>query len=432
MRSLSPREIRVTSPRALTPRMAAKVAAARVQAANLSLPTTTRNTPTSPLAASHGKIPPTDIPVPSRPTKPITPKSSDGPVGDQPRDKPSWPAVPFDSPVSPNLDDMFRPQNASASVSAETLKRMQGSPPKQPTTEWRPPRPPRPKSPDLSSFGHARTLSHTMSPELAEQLRSPTSATHTTNSPVSPDVEPKPRLRGRAGSVSIKGLRSQMSGKNLNLRWGSDKDKEPMPASNKETVGLFKGATEGQSASTFASLRDSLPATGEFGQVEPTSAGQVDSGSAGSGGKHSIASRFFSFGRRGSTKDIHPAQRSVSAPKTVTISSPISSSFHKVDSNTSTTPLRPSESSGKLASPPTAPDPTISPPVALAMLPHSPSSPASPRSVKRKPVPGIDGVVSVDGHLHGESGMRPSDSLSSMRSFVLEDAPKRRAGKNLA
>lgn len=225
-----------------------------------------------------------------------------------------------------------------------------------------------------------------------------------------------------------------MSGKNLNLKWGNDKDKEPMPSTTKETVGLFKGATEGTSASTFASLRDSLPATGEFGQVESATLPQAqEAGSApapapGSGGKHGLASRFFSFGRRGSTKDVHPAQRSVSAPKTATISSPISSSFHKVESNT--TPLsRASESSARLASPPAANE--VSPPVVPAILPQSPSSPASPRSVKRKPVPGFEGVVS-DSHGHGEDGMRPSDSMNSMRSFVLADPPKGKAAKNLA
>jgi hypothetical protein len=57
--------------------------------------------------------------------------------------------------------------------------------------------------------------------------------------------------------------------------------------------------------------------------------------------------------------------------------------------------------------------------------PQSPQSPASPRSVKRKPVPGFDEVYDVP-----IDGMRVSESLGSMRSFVLEDPPKRR-GKNL-
>jgi hypothetical protein len=206
-----------------------------------------------------------------------------------------------------------------------------------------------------------------------------------------------------------------MSGKNLNLKWGHDKDKDKeMPA--KETVGLFRGVSEGPSASSFVSLQDSLPATqvaSEFGQVTSHAGPDV-------GGKHGLATRFFSFGRRGSTKDKEhqPTQRSVSAPKTATISSPIASSFQKVDQ--ATVVIRSSESSVRLGSL----DHTTSPPNPLAPLPQSPSSPASPRSVKRKPVPGIAEAV-------GERAMRPSDSLSSMRSFVLEDPPKGRP-KNLA
>ena len=200
-----------------------------------------------------------------------------------------------------------------------------------------------------------------------------------------------------------------------------------------ETVGLFKGATEHQHTSSFASLRDSIPAgsVSEFGQSQSPSRPHAQTLSTlpshpsesarASGEKHGLASRFFSFGRRGSTKDVKDTpigHRSVSAPKPGSISSPIASSLQRLDDK----PRRPSDSSVHVVSP-----------IAAGILAGetlgqgvSPQSPASPRSVRRKPVPGFEGVNG-----DGVGGMTGSESLSSMRSFVLEDPPKRRP-KNLA
>lgn len=434
MRQLSPREIRVTSPRALTPRMAAKVAAARLQADSLSLPANPRAKPSSPLAASHTferapPLPPRPAPAAAAATAAVPKQKTE----EAPLTRPAWPAVPFGSPDSPNIDEVFRPQNVQAGVSAETLRRMQASPPKVPTTDWKPVRPPRPQSPDLTSFGHNRTLSHTLSPELLDHLRSPDAAAMSSpdGEATTKDKEGKPRLRGRAASVSMRGIRKRISGKNLHMQWG-EKDKEKkddvpaMPRENEAPVGLFRGASDIAGASSFASLRESQSPVDEFGQV--TGASQPP-GSAGS--KHGLASRFFSFGRKTSasasaSKDLPaPTQRSVSAPKTTTISSPITSSFHRIESRADA--RRPSESSTHHpASPPSSSKPLpYSPSKSFINPPQSPQSPASPRSVKRKPVPGFDGVYDVP-----LDGMRGSESLSSMRSFVLDEPPKRR-GKNM-
>lgn len=178
MRQLSPREIRITSPRVLTPRMAAKVAAARVQAANLSLPSPSGKPKmaSSPLASGFAAQQRHKLPSSTtleRPPKAETSKLdlTDHDVGEL--EKPAWPAVPFASPSSPTIDDIFKhalpaQSSTSGAISAETLKRMQASPPRQGAKEWKPIRPPRPQSPRLE---HQRTLSHTLSPELTSQLR---------------------------------------------------------------------------------------------------------------------------------------------------------------------------------------------------------------------------------------------------------------------
>ena len=458
MRKLSPREIRLTSPRELTPRMAARVAATQLTGANLAVPNS-RSLPTSPLAAYKAEPKPLAPPLPPRKPSAVAPVSFDksGPVfaleddeesTAESYERPSWPAVPFRSPSSPKIDEFFRPQNAAAGVSAETLRRMQASPPTAPSGGWKPARPPRPDSPDLSEFAHTRTLSHTLSPELVDHIRSPGGpAAVTAESPMSPELEVKtgkegkPRLRGRAASVSIKGLRHHMSGKNLNLTWGEKDKKEDIPAlpvlalppstpgKERETVGLFKGATDHQHTSSFASLREgtSPASVNEFGQSQspfhpaPSHPSEPQRPHA---DRPNLASRFFSFGKRGSTRDqkdlsVQVAQRSVSAPKASTISGPIASSFQRLDG----TVRHSSESSSHVTSPTAG--------IAMASANEgltgvSPQSPASPRSVRRKPVPGLEGV-------NGDSagGMRGSESLSSMRSFVLQDPPKTRP-KNLA
>jgi len=233
-----------------------------------------------------------------------------------------------------------------------------------------------------------------------------------------------------------------MSGKNLNLTWGEKEKKDEVPAlpsttlassiagKDKETVGLFKGATDHQHSSSFASLRDSIPHAdiNEFGQSRsqaPPSHPTHHPDSRLTGDKPGLASRLFSFGRRGSTKDHKDtpqaqsvAQRSVSAPKASSISSPITSSFHKVDE----TGKRSSEYPTHVTAHNAAAMAVQAVEGGLAGV--SPQSPASPRSVRRKPVPGFEGVS-------GDGGMTGSESMSSMRSFVLEDPPKRRP-KNLA
>lgn len=409
--------------------MAAKVAAARLQADSLSLPANPRAKPSSPLATSY-----TFEPAPPAPDRPAPAPATKPGKAEVQLPRPTWPAVPFGSPDSPNIDEVFRPQNVQAGVSEETLRRMQGSPPRVPTTEWKPVRPPRPRSPDLSNFSHNRTLSHTLSPELLDQLRSPDAAA--TSSPdgeaITKDKDGKPRLRGRAASVSIRGLRNRMSGKNLHMQWG-EKEKEKkegvpaIPREKETTVGLFKGASDIAANSSFASLREGQPPVDEFGQATAGPGASASQGPGSAGTRHGLASRFFSFGRKASAgKEAPlPTQRSVSAPKTTTISSPITSSFHRIESRPDAP--RPSESSSHHPpSPPGSSQPLpYSPSMSFMNPPQSPQSPASPRSVKRKPVPGFDEVYDVP-----IDGMRVSESLSSMRSFVLEDPPKRR-GKNL-
>jgi hypothetical protein len=205
------------------------------------------------------------------------------------------------------------------------------------------------------------------------------------------------------------------------------------PNKDKETVGLFKGATDHQLSSSFASLRGSnSPASvNEFGQTQAPlqlTPSHPSESQRPSGEKHNLAARFFSFGKRGSTREqkelsAQVAQRSVSAPKASTISGPIASSFAKLDHG-----VRQSSESSYHVAHVTSPTGTG---MAVASASEgltgvSPQSPASPRSVRRKPVPGLEGV---NGDVSGV--LRGSESLSSMRSFVLQDPPKTRA-KNLA
>ncbi|OCF37088.1 hypothetical protein I316_00993 [Kwoniella heveanensis BCC8398] len=301
MRQLSPREIRLTSPRLLTPRMAAKVA-------NLSLPAVPRRNlarpAPSPLAGGFVSPNPNELDVdPDRDdyanVESSVPDSATGsthtfgstlpheqeqshpgaddddihaPLKEEYEPpKPSWPAVPHgaNSPGSPSsIQEFFaRPAPAQrnvsspASISKETMQRMQSElPSNKPAaaSEWVPRRPARPPSPKLD---HQRTLSHTLSPEFVDFLhRSPPHQTHSQGSigmgndeVISP--EGSGRKTRRSGSISLKGLRHQMSAKNIGHMWKSDAAASPpMPGRDKETVGLFKGGLDSDSSSSFPGL----------------------------------------------------------------------------------------------------------------------------------------------------------------------------------
>ncbi len=339
MRQLSPREIRLTSPRMLTPRMAAKVANANLQLPPVPSARPVKTT-SSPLASAFT----------NSPTR-VDPPELAPPL-------PAGPAVPFVkrsiSPVSPSsLHDYF-PTTAAPTISGETLERSRTKTVKTVSSEWKPRRPTRPPSPKIE---HARTLSHSLSPELVDQLRSP---------PPSPAEEKdgKPRLRGRTNSISFKGLRNQMSSKNLNNLWRSqEKDRPEMPQRGvSETVGLFKGSVESTNSS-FASLGGSTSTTAQistdFGQQPrspaiPTTSALLPSRSTQTGFASRILHGSFSFSRKPS--DASHSKRNPS------ISSPVANSFHRIEQT--------------------------SPGIAQAT---TPTSPTSSRSVKRKPVPGLSG-----------------------------------------
>jgi len=376
MRQLSPREIRLTSPRILTPRMAAKVASA-----SLDLP-----------------------PVPSRSSRPAPSPLASQSTASKPELAPplTWPAVPYaklsDSPASPSSIQEYFPKQEPAAMLRETLERMRPELPAKPiASEWRPRRPVRPPSPRIE---HTRTLSHSLSPDLVDHLRSPGES-----SPSSPAEEKDAKLRQprRNNSISLKGLRHQRSGKNINTLWRRDEKDRPEVRQRKpsETVGLFTGGVEPVNSS-FAGLRpdtmstraySSSNGTGEFGTVvlsSPTT--PVTPSLPNRPSQNGFASRMlhgsFSFSRKPSN-----AGQSKRSPS---ISSPVANTFHRIDS----VPTGTHSSPGK-----------------------SPGSPAPPKSVKRKPVPGLRG---------SSEAIVPSESLHSMRSFVLEDPPKKRVPMGVA
>ncbi|WVQ79418.1 hypothetical protein IAT38_001515 [Cryptococcus sp. DSM 104549] len=211
MRQLSPREIRLTSPRYMTPRMAEKVA----NSSHELLPEVPRRGtsrgalgPLSPLAAGFttpqmdGDEEREEAPVEKR----EDPRQEEGKAVEEDDDlvppQRAWPSIPFRSPssparsfssiaspTSPNNHQFFhRPsfpqRNASSpsSLSEETMQRMQSEAVAQQArgsgggagagSEWVPRRPARPPSPKLE---HQRTLSHTLSSDLVDFLaKSPT------------------------------------------------------------------------------------------------------------------------------------------------------------------------------------------------------------------------------------------------------------------
>jgi hypothetical protein len=380
--------------------------AVKVATANLTLPNvphTRSKISSSPLATAFEPQDPPNLP--NRISSRVTPSGAS---------RPAWPSQTYassESVLPPN-------PNPTPAVSQETLLRMQSSPPQTKPTDWKPPRPNRPPSPGLL---HQRTLSHTLSPELVELIRSPGSGGEESS------PKDKPRLKGRSGSISLKGLKSQMSGKNLNGLWKADGAHAPMPSSKGETpapqfvrthtgetVGLFKGPVDGGGATTsFASLRSvsaNVGATdvlGEFGTTStaaksPKSPAPVSRADSLPSKPQGLASRILSFGRKTSNSSVPTAPAKPTSKRNLSVSGPLPASFVK---NTDTPPRgRPSDNAGLIRSP------------------TSPKSPTSPRSVKRKPVPkaGENPKEELDGF---GIGIQESDSLPSMRSFVLEDPP---------
>ncbi|WWC93032.1 uncharacterized protein L201_007996 [Kwoniella dendrophila CBS 6074] len=322
MRQLSPREIRLTSPRLLTPRMAAKVA-------NLTLPAVPRRSnsktaPTSsPLAGGFtspnpdefdgGHAPEEEESDKSQPhsarsngtfgsnihleTK-TQPELEDNAVKDEDQfqpPRPAWPAVKHGSPGSPTINEYFsrpsfssqsshlpsqaKPQQqrnvsspASIPISSETLQRMKDEQESSATnsnvtaksSDWIPRRPARPPSPKLENQPN---LSHTLSPELVDFLhRSPPPNSDSINSPSNNGVvgimtSPEERKRSRSGSISLKGLRNQMSAKNLGQMFkhhnsvndnldNTNLPSPPLPK-QKETIGLFKSGLPSENEMKF-------------------------------------------------------------------------------------------------------------------------------------------------------------------------------------
>jgi hypothetical protein len=427
MRQLSPKEIRLTSPRELTPRMAAKVVNLQFPPA---LPPRSANRPAkSPLVNSF-----TDPEIDS---------------ADRAKDVPSvpsraaWPAVPFakrsESPGSPQLDEYFKPTTRpsvaspgprKSSFSEETRKRMEAEreTSKPMPTEWKPRRPARPPSPNISSQTHERTPSYTLSPELVSNLKSPP-----IGAPVSPEAEER-KMKPRSNSISLKGLRAQMS--KAGNRASKKDESEPMPdrsrdkSEDRETYGLFRQPID--STSSFPGLegRPSMSTT-EFGTVDLTeteSAQATASLPAKQSGMRRLFGGSMPFKNRSSSDNhTHTLAQTTSRASlksrrnpshdgaNLTISTPIPESFQKHE-NAFSNPRKGSQGEvGAL--------PMSSP----RRQPAQPGSPGSPMNLKRKPVPGGDMELMRDQNaVEAAAGLTGSVSFGSVASFVLEEAPKRR------
>ncbi|RXK36364.1 hypothetical protein M231_06401 [Tremella mesenterica] len=448
MRQLSPREIRLTSPREMTPRMASKIAHLQYPAPPGSKP----KPASSPLANGFTDSPPhpsskhrfslapafeptTQVRSPSSNQPPSPSQEQLATLQDSPR--PSWPTVPFsrpELPASPDINKIFvvptiNGLSSPISVSDETLRRMQvDSPPDKPS-EWRPRRPQRPPSPNLHIH---RPMPQSLSPELVHILRSPEREQTSPNSVTSrspnerekeKEKEKDRRRLGRTASVSLKGLRQQMSAKNLNVIWKRD-DNPVVPSlpsrsvSDSQPVGLFKNNVniDSEISSFPSSLSSNSKSPTEAKQYtdllpSPTSPSSITT-STKTGGFSRILQSGFSFHRKAISVDKRPDKRvsknTSNGPKD--ISAPILSSFQKVSSD-----------QVEMTSPRLGPTDQQSTP----KLGHSPrlrqtglpTSPASPKNLRRKPVP-------------TEGNVKESRSLASMASFVLDDPPKRRQMQN--
>jgi len=459
MRQLSPKEIRLTSPREMTPRMAAKVATLQFPPA---LPPRTKHLNNPPPLPPRSNIRPAKSPLVNSFTDPDLDVNGNSQMPMPSRT--AWPAVPYakhsESPGSPQLDEYFRPPTRpsldvpgarKSSFSEETRKRMEAeqADSKPMTTEWKPRRPARPPSPNISTQVHTRTPSYSLSPELVSTLKSPP-----IGAPRSPEEERKPKAR--SNSISLKGLRASMS--KAGNRASKKDEPEPMPAlgavdgsssdkvDERETYGLFKQPID--STSSFPGL-DSRPSmssglshsTSEFGSVVTPETESVSNTASLPAKQPSGMRRLFGgslpFKNR-SSSDNHTHTLSQSAQRTslksrrnpshdgtnLTISPPIPESFHKMENGFSNPTTR-KGSHGELegvamTSPRRLPQP-------------QPGSPSSPRNVKRKPVPGATDMEMMDSQAgpgispaEAAAGLTGSVSFGSVASFVLEDPPKRR------
>lgn len=493
MRQLSPREIRLTSPKELTPRMAAKVAHLQFPSVpnsrqRLSKPAssplingfTDPSRPPSVQASLAPALEPSTEPrLPQKDfqddlEEPSMPKTVD--LSDSPR--PSWPSVPFarnpeyPSPTGGLPGKAASSKPGSSPISAETLKRMQDDLPARParTPEWRPRRPQRPPSPNL---GHQRTLSHSLSPEHTSQLAKspPTHVTATAPTPESsqspafgsPDEKDKQRRSlGRKGS-GIRGLRQQMSAKNLNIVWKKDEQAaHALPQrSVSDTVGLFKGGVQSDANSSFASLTSAPRSPSATVSSSARGSASIDaalpspaSPSSPATAQHpaksqGFASRMFggsfSFGRSRSTSERHEKsdkhERSEKVEKEkrssrktsaggnhdLNISSPLVASFQRLPNSDSDQALAEfGAKSPSMSSPQIPSGSELSPKVRQNGLPGL-QSPASPHSVRRKPVPAPQ--RSTGSGEHSGIAMYESKSMVSMASFVLEDPPRRKGSQ---
>ncbi|RSH93524.1 hypothetical protein EHS25_007882 [Saitozyma podzolica] len=447
MRQLSPKEIRLTSPRMLTPRMAAKVASLEFPPLGPNAPAP-RSAPLpapSPLAATfHPDVPSEDEDPASTPPSTTfeaarlagtAAMAAPGASDDLPQ--PSWPAVPYialGSPGSPSsiqeyFKDIPRPGTTSSPLSEETRKRMEAAQAAAATTmpgatEWKPRRPVRPPTPNLDN---PDIVTHAVSPDMVDVLlRSPPSVVPVPPSPASPawaqGEGEKERKRSRSNSISLKGLK-HMSSRTFGRRV-SDKDAPPLPFKDsdrdnirdkeRETVGLWKGGVS-PATSTFPGLRDrtdrssTSPSVNEFGAMATTS--QDESAAM---AVHSLPNRgdhgkgfgrFLHFGRKVSDspkdKDRHShshsrdirSRRNLSIDGPIHISAPISTTHHVIagpgasDSPAQLMATLSRTDSYVPGSPRSAKSGMVpSPSIASGMA----TTPASPRSVRRKPVPEME------------------------------------------
>ncbi|WVQ75087.1 hypothetical protein IAR50_004696 [Cryptococcus sp. DSM 104548] len=477
MRRLSPREIRVTSPRYMTPGTAERMA---ISSTLTPLPSVPERGPLSPLStqlqtpnfdvsddensgsdygegesmeesAQRHSTAPTDegnsyvvedpVDVDQQQSWPAqsyrTPTLPNSPTAVQHFHRPNFPSP--EHTLSPRADPSQQSDVVSPVFSSETMARTQaGEPTKAATPDWVPRRPARPPSPQLPDQS---TLSHTLSSGYVDILRSPPNASPTGKTFIgspkfglgmnSPEFSSSGAYEDgkRRKSGPLKGLRHQMSGVNLGIKWKQDgKDTSPSQAS---VPGLASSPSE------FGALAEHEEDDGRHNSLPS----RVNSGKLAS----RILPASFGFRKRDETRPAslpHRRNPSHDGPINISeISGPIMSSFRHTRS-------------GSLAS--NIPESTALPQHARAesadmqspvqpFVPQTPTTPASPasptRSVRRKPVPNMKNgqqsassdSVAMGISLRGqENGVKSSMSLGSMASFVLEDPPRGRKGHGMA
>jgi hypothetical protein len=269
MRKLSPRDIKLTSPRVLTPGMAAKVANSKTQFPSVPAARLRPNMPIPPTSTRYAPA-----------SSPLVQEHIEPPAAQQ------WPSVAYaelnspvmQSPASRSVSDSA--ERSLPNVSDETLKRGQTSD-RPSASEWKPRRPNRPPSPNL---GHVRTLSHSLDPVLVNQLRSPGSPSHAPhvsvpNSPAEgAGVDGDKRGSHRSkGSTSLKNLKQKS---NISVIWGRDSHDTN---SNSGANGQPFVPSRPDSRPSFTGLRGTpaSPSSGEFGVIRPPGVpGQVGAASA--------------------------------------------------------------------------------------------------------------------------------------------------------